>query len=62
VDLGGEQEIRMLPELTPPPPARQQAWVSAGRHSNNDPMDHYLYNGNGYVNLLHFCLLVQIED
>jgi hypothetical protein len=62
MDLGGEQELQMLLELSPPPPARQQAWFSAGRHLNNDLMDHYLYNGNGYVNLLHFCLLLQIED
>jgi hypothetical protein len=62
VDLGCEQELPMLPELSPPSPTRQQAWISLGRHSNNDPMDHYLYNGNGYVNLLNFCLLLQIED
>jgi hypothetical protein len=43
---GAEQPVLLL--APPPPlPESQQAWTAGGRHSCNDPMSHYLYNGNG---------------
>jgi hypothetical protein len=43
----GAEQRRLLPGLPPPPPESQQAWTAGGRHSCNDPMNYYLYNGNG---------------
>jgi hypothetical protein len=50
VDLAGAAEAAPPPPLraaTPPRPASEKIWTSMGRTSMDDPMIHYLYNGNG---------------
>jgi hypothetical protein len=49
LDLGmdGEVEPQLVPAPGPPRPASVKTWTSGGRTSCDDPMTHYLYNGDG---------------
>jgi hypothetical protein len=49
LDLGMDREAepQLVPAPSPPRPASVKTWTSSGRTSRDDPMTHYLYNGDG---------------